>query len=57
MRLIGMAERAFDLMCERASSRTSFGRPLSERDTVHEWIADARIRIDAPGCSCCGRRG
>ena len=47
MRLIGMAERAFDLMCERALSRTSFGRLLSERDTVHEWIADARIRIDA----------
>ena len=47
MRLIGMAERAFDLMCERALSRTSFGRPLADRDTVQEWIADARIRIDA----------
>jgi acyl-CoA dehydrogenase len=47
MRLIGMAERAFDLMCTRALSRTTFGRLLADRDTVHEWIADARIRIDA----------
>ena len=47
MRLMGMAERAFDLMCERALSRTSFGRPLADRDTVQEWIADARIRIDS----------
>ncbi len=47
MRLMGMAERAFGLMCERALSRTSFGRPLADRDTVQEWIADARIRIDS----------
>ena len=47
MRLIGMAERAFDLMCQRALARTSFGRPLADRDTVQEWIADARIRIDS----------
>ncbi len=47
MRLVGMAERAFDLMCERALRRTTFGRPLAERDTVQATIAEARIRIDS----------
>jgi acyl-CoA dehydrogenase len=47
MRLIGMAERALDLMCARAVSRTTFGRLLAERDTLQEWVAEARVRIDA----------
>jgi acyl-CoA dehydrogenase len=47
MRLIGMAERAFDLMCTQAHVRTTFGRRLADRDTVQESIAEARIRIDA----------
>ncbi|WP_030941190.1 acyl-CoA dehydrogenase family protein [Streptomyces sp. NRRL S-646] len=46
MRLIGMAERAFDLMCERAGSRVAFGRPLAEQGVVREWIAEARVRIE-----------
>jgi acyl-CoA dehydrogenase len=47
MRLIGMAERAFDLMCLRGLQRTTFGRSLADRDTFHEWVAEARVRIDA----------
>ncbi len=46
MRLIGMAERAFDLMCRRAAERTTFGRRLAEHGTVMDWIAEARVRID-----------
>ncbi|MFF9815860.1 acyl-CoA dehydrogenase family protein [Streptomyces sp. NPDC014006] len=46
MRLIGMAERAFDLMCERAGSRVAFGKPLAEQGVVREWIAEARVRIE-----------
>ena len=46
MRAIGAAERALELMCQRAQSRSTFGRPLAERGVVGEWIADARIRIE-----------
>ncbi|MFI9387358.1 acyl-CoA dehydrogenase family protein [Kutzneria sp. NPDC052558] len=46
MRLIGMAERAFDLMCARAHNRTPFGKPLAEQGVVREWIAEARVRIE-----------
>ena len=46
MRLVGMAERAFDLMCLRAAARTAFGRPLADHGTVMGWIADSRVRID-----------
>ena len=46
MRLIGVAERALEPMCRRASARTRFGRPLSEQGVTRERIADARIMID-----------
>jgi acyl-CoA dehydrogenase len=46
MRLIGMAERAFDVMCRRALARTAFGKPLAEQGVVQDWIAEARIRIE-----------
>ena len=46
MRLIGMAERAFDVMCRRALERTAFGKPLAEQGVVQEWIAESRIRIE-----------
>jgi len=46
MRLIGMAERAFDVMCRRALSRTAFGKPLADQGVVQEWIAESRIRIE-----------
>lgn len=46
MRLIGMAERAFDVMCRRALARTAFGKSLAEQGVVQDWIAEARIRIE-----------
>ncbi|HSJ60609.1 MAG TPA: acyl-CoA dehydrogenase family protein [Jiangellaceae bacterium] len=46
MRLIGMAERAFELMCRRANEREPFGRPLAEQGVIREWVAEARIRIE-----------
>ena len=46
MRLIGMAERAFDVMCRRALQRTAFGKTLAEQGVVQEWIAESRIRIE-----------
>ncbi len=46
MRLIGMAERGFDLMVERAIARTAFGGPVSDQGVVRDWIAEARYRIE-----------
>ncbi len=46
MRAIGMAERALELMCRRAESRTTFGSKLSERANIQDWIAEARIEIE-----------
>ncbi|HWL38596.1 MAG TPA: acyl-CoA dehydrogenase family protein [Frankiaceae bacterium] len=46
MRAIGIAERAVELMCQRAVSRVAFGRPLAMQGVVREWIAEARIDIE-----------
>ena len=46
MRLIGVAERSLEMMCERARSRIAFGRPVSEQGVVRQWIAEARLAID-----------
>ena len=46
MRLIGMAERALELMCRRALTRTPFGKPLADQGVVQEWIAESRVRIE-----------
>jgi acyl-CoA dehydrogenase len=46
MRLIGIAERALELMCARAVSRTAFGKPIAEQGVVRNWIAEARLAID-----------
>jgi len=44
---IGMAQRALDMMVEYAPQRTTFGLPLSERQAVQYWVADAATRIHA----------
>lgn len=44
---IGMAQRAMEMMIDYAPQRTTFGKPLSERQTVQNWIADAATRIHA----------
>ncbi len=46
MRSIGIAERAIELMCERATTRVAFGRPLAEQGVVRDWIAEARVRVE-----------
>lgn len=46
MRLIGMAERAVELMCRRAAGRVAFGKPIAEQGVVQEWIAEARVEIE-----------
>lgn len=47
MRTIGVAEQALALMCERADDRTTFGQQVSSRSNIQDWIAEARIDIDA----------
>src|SRR5471030_3356272 len=46
MRSIGMAERALELMCKRAVSRTAFGKPLARLGGNIDKIADSRMEID-----------
>ena len=46
MRLIGLSERALELMCRRLSSRVAFGKPLAAQSVWHERIAESRCLID-----------
>jgi acyl-CoA dehydrogenase len=46
MRLVGVAERAIELMCERVEHREAFGKALAEQGVIMEWIADSRIEIE-----------
>jgi acyl-CoA dehydrogenase len=46
MRLIGLAERALELMCKRASSRVAFGKPVAAQTVTQERIAEARCMIE-----------
>ncbi len=46
MRMIGLAERSLEAMCQRAKSRVAFGKPLAEQGVVLEAIANSRIEIE-----------
>jgi acyl-CoA dehydrogenase len=46
MRMIGMAESALEMMCERVVSRVAFGKPLAEQGVWRERIARSRMLID-----------
>ena len=46
MRLIGMAERALELMCRRVRERVAFGKPLAAQGTVRADIARSRMEIE-----------
>lgn len=46
MRLIGCAQRALEMMCQRAASRTAFGKALAEQGTVREDIAKSWCEIN-----------
>lgn len=44
---IGMAQRALDMLCEHVPQRVTFGEPLSQRQSIQWWIADAETKIHA----------
>jgi acyl-CoA dehydrogenase len=46
MRTIGVAERALESMCQRALSRTAFGKTIAEQGVTRQWIAESRMEID-----------
>jgi acyl-CoA dehydrogenase len=46
MRTIGLAERALESMCQRALSRTAFGKTIAEQGVTRQWIAESRMEID-----------
>jgi len=46
MRLIGVAERALETMCQRAISRSTFGRAIADHGVTRHWIAESRMEID-----------
>ena len=46
MRLIGLAERALELMCKRTLQRVAFGKPIASHGVTQERIAEARIMIE-----------
>ncbi len=46
MRLVGLAQRAFEAMCRRAETRVAFGRPLSKQQSVREAIARSACEIE-----------
>jgi alkylation response protein AidB-like acyl-CoA dehydrogenase len=47
MRWLGQAQRAFDLMCERANSRVAFGKPLGEHQQIQKFVFDSAAEIQA----------
>jgi acyl-CoA dehydrogenase len=44
---IGMAQRALDMILDYAPQRVTFGQPLSQRQAIQWWVADAATRIHA----------
>jgi len=46
MRLIGVAERALELMCARVQKRVAFGKALAEQGTIRADIAESRMEIE-----------
>ena len=46
MRSLGIAERAVEMMCQRASERVAFGKPIADQGVVRDWIAESRVKIE-----------
>jgi acyl-CoA dehydrogenase len=46
MRAIGTAERALEMMCDRANSRQAFGGPLADKQFIQDFIAKSRMEVD-----------
>jgi len=47
MRWLGMAQRAFELMCSYATSREAFGSTLARKANIQDWVAESRADIQA----------
>ena len=47
MRWVGLAQRALDMLCERALSRSVQGSPLGQKGIVQSWIADSAAELQA----------
>jgi alkylation response protein AidB-like acyl-CoA dehydrogenase len=47
MRWVGQAQRALELLCAYAKTRSAFGSPLAEKQTVQNWIAESTAEIQA----------
>ena len=47
MRWLGVARRAFDMLCERATYRESHGSVLGDKQTVQTWIADSAAQMQS----------
>jgi len=43
----GMAERLIQMMIDQANNRVTFGKPLSERQTIQNWISDSTIELES----------
>ena len=52
MRAIGQAERALEMLCKRALTRTAFKRPLADLGANHDIIANARMEIEMARLLC-----
>ena len=46
MRMIGVAERALELMIKRCDERIAFGKKISEQGVIRQWIAESRLAIE-----------
>ena len=46
MRLMGVAERALEMMCKRVQSRVAFGKKIAEQGTIRADIATSRMEIE-----------
>lgn len=47
MRWLGMAQRAFELMCGYATEREAFGSTLARKANIQDWVAESRADIQA----------
>ena len=47
MRWLGQAQRAFDLLCERANNRVAFGKTLAEHQQIQKFVFDSACEIQA----------
>ncbi|NWG25050.1 MAG: acyl-CoA dehydrogenase family protein [Pseudorhodoplanes sp.] len=46
MRMIGIAERALETLCQRALSRSTFGKAIADHGVTRHWIAESRMEIN-----------